>query len=68
MGVSEFSNLTYDLNNLLDRHDLSQIEGNFEDSEFEAVIKSILADHAPGPDGFNGKFIRHCWPIIKMTL
>jgi len=65
MGVSEFSNITYDLNNLLDRHDLRQIEGTFDDTDFEAVVKSIPLDHAPGPDGFNGKFIRHCWHIIK---
>jgi len=65
MGVSEFSNITYDLNSLLDRQDLRQIEGNFDDADFEAVVKSIPLDHAPGPDGFNGKFIRHCWPIIK---
>jgi hypothetical protein len=28
-------------------------------------IKAIPIDHAPGPDGFNGKFIKKCRPIIK---
>ena len=22
-------------------------------------------DKAPGPDGFNGMFVKKCWPIIK---
>jgi hypothetical protein len=22
------------------------------------------ADHAPGPDGFNGMFMKKCWGII----
>lgn len=22
-------------------------------------------DHAPGPDGFNGKFFKKCWGIIE---
>ena len=65
MGVSEFSGISYDIDSLLVSHDLNQIEGTFDDLEFDAVIKSILADHAPGLDGFNGKFIRSCWPINK---
>jgi hypothetical protein len=26
------------------------------------------ADKAPGPDGFNGVFIKKCWPIIKEDI
>jgi retron-type reverse transcriptase len=29
------------------------------------VIKYMPADRAPGPDGFNGLFLKKCWPIIK---
>jgi len=65
MGVSKFSSISHNLQSLLSIHDLSSIEGDFIDSEFDTIIKSIPADHALGPNGFNGKFIRSCWPIIK---
>ena len=25
----------------------------------------MSADKSPGPDGFNGAFLKACWPIIK---
>ena len=25
-------------------------------------------DRAPGPDGFNGMFLKKCWPIIKQDF
>jgi len=38
---------------------------DFGEEDFLKVIKMIPTDHAPGPDGFNGKFIKKCWAIIK---
>jgi hypothetical protein len=32
------------------------------------VLKDMLSDHAPGPDGFNGAFFKRCWPIIKNDI
>jgi hypothetical protein len=29
------------------------------------VIKRMPADHAPRPDGYNGLFLKKCWPIIQ---
>lgn len=29
------------------------------------MIKCLPTDKAPGPDGFNGMFIKKCWPKIK---
>ena len=29
------------------------------------MISEIPSNHAPSPDGFNGKFIKKCWSIIK---
>lgn len=41
------------------------LAADFSEEDFLNVIKAIPIDHAPGPDGFNGKFIKKCWPIIK---
>ena len=38
---------------------------NMQDVEIEQVIKNLPNSHAPGPDGFNGLFIKKCWNIIK---
>jgi len=29
------------------------------------VVKRMLADKAPGPDDFNGRFLKKCWQFIK---
>jgi hypothetical protein len=31
-------------------------------------MKDLPADHALGPDGFNGVFLKKCWNIIKEDL
>jgi hypothetical protein len=33
--------------------------------EIDLVIKEMPSDKAPGPDGFNGMFLKKCWGIIK---
>jgi hypothetical protein len=33
--------------------------------EIEAVVEEMPTDRAPGPDGFNGLFMKKCWAIIK---
>jgi hypothetical protein len=37
----------------------------FSRKEIDDVIKAMPSDRAPGPDGFNGLFLKKCWPIIK---
>jgi len=29
------------------------------------VVVVVVVDKAPGPDGFNGLFMKRCWDIIK---
>lgn len=62
---SEYSGISFDLSNLLPSHDLNHLVDEFSNSEIMTVIKGIPVDHAPGPDGFNGKFIQKSWSIIK---
>jgi hypothetical protein len=33
--------------------------------QIDNVVKDLPINKAPGPDGFNGKFLKKCWPIIK---
>jgi mannosylglycoprotein endo-beta-mannosidase len=37
----------------------------FEEKELNDVVKNMPVDRAPGSDGFNGLFLKKCWPIIK---
>jgi hypothetical protein len=46
-------------------HSLSAV---FTKEEIDEVIKELPTDKAPGPDGFNGMFIKRCWHIIKQDF
>jgi hypothetical protein len=41
-------------------HDMDNLIEPFSQSEIDDVIKNIPSDRAPGPDGFNGCFIKSC--------
>jgi hypothetical protein len=65
MGVSHTPDICFDLDELFTRVDgLGDISAPFTKDEIDKVIKSIPADKAPGPDGFNGMFLKSCWDII----
>lgn len=44
---------------------LQDLETSFSKEEIDEVIAHMPADKAPGPDGFNGAFIKACWSIIS---
>jgi hypothetical protein len=44
--------------------DLSALDATFTEEVWD-TIKALPADHAPGPDGFTGRFYNACWQIIK---
>jgi hypothetical protein len=46
-------------------HDLASVSVPFLEQEIDMVISSLPVDKAPGTDGFNGKFMKSCWHIIK---
>lgn len=60
LGISEFSQITYDLASLLQRIDLPVLNEPFSEEEIMTILKDMPSDHAPGPDGF-----KKCWRIIK---
>jgi hypothetical protein len=44
---------------------LNCISQPFSEEEVDNVIKHMKVDRAPGPDGFNGMFVKKCWRIIR---
>ena len=40
----------------------------FTTDEIDDVVKTMPVDKAPGPDGFNGQFLKSCWSIIKHDI
>ena len=44
---------------------LQGLSAPFSTTEIDDIIKHLPTDKAPGPDGFNGMFIKKCWHIIK---
>ena len=45
--------------------DLDQLVLPFTSEEIEGIVKEMKTDKAPGPDGFNGLFLKKCWHIVK---
>lgn len=64
LGISEFPSVLYDLQSLIQRVDLPCLDHDFTKEEIDAALKDMPSDHAPGPDGFNGCFMKKCWHII----
>jgi hypothetical protein len=66
MGSSKGIDMKFDLNVLLSKVDgLENLAAPFTNEEMDLVVKRMPVDKAPGPDGFNGLFMKKCWHIIK---
>ena len=66
IGVSSQLVYDFDLANLIQKcQGLEEFSVPFTKEEIDNVIKIITAGRAPGPDGFNGLFLKVCWDIIK---
>lgn len=65
MGCSEFTNMAYNLDNLLPEHNLDHLDTDFSQEEIDFVIKKPAQQPCPRPEGFNGFFIKKCWAIVK---
>ena len=66
LGSSKPTSMKFDLSRIIRRIDgLDQLSAPFSTDEIDVVIKEMPNDRAPGPDGFNGCFLKKCWQIIK---
>jgi hypothetical protein len=66
MGTSEGIQMQFNLQTLLTKVDgLDALSKPFEEKEMDDIIKCMPADRSPGPDGFNGRFLKKCWSVIK---
>lgn len=56
---------SFPLQSLIQRNgNLLELERPFTKEEIDVVVAQLPLDKAPGPDGFNGAFIKCCWSII----
>jgi hypothetical protein len=66
MGRSEGIDMQFDLARIIKQVDgLDELTIPFTKKEMDEVIKAMPRDRAPGPDGYNGLFMKKCWPIIQ---
>jgi hypothetical protein len=66
MSKSEGIDMQFDLAHIIKRVEgLDELTVPFTKKEMDEVIKAMPADRAPVPDGYNGMFVKKCWPIIQ---
>ena len=66
MGCSTTPSMLYNLEQLVQRNDnMEHLSSPFTIEDIDKIVKQMPADKSPGPDGFNGLFIKSCWHIIK---
>jgi hypothetical protein len=65
LGQSESDLMLFDLSTLIQLVQLCVLDKEFSCNEIDGLISDLPLDKALGPDGFNGMFIKRCWPIIK---
>jgi hypothetical protein len=58
----------FNMTDLLQTQNLEHITEACTKEQIDAVVANIPPDKAPRPDGFNGKFIKKCWGIIKEDI
>lgn len=65
LGETDNHSMLFDLAQLIMKVDgLEVLSAPFTKQEIDNALKNIPIDKAPGPDGFNGCFLRTCCDII----
>lgn len=57
--------MLFDLAQLVQQVPLLIMDDPFSEEEIKAALADMPSDHAPGPDGFNGAYMKKCWYIIQ---
>ena len=66
MGPANPQPMKVNLKTLLKKDvDFSDLVAPFAHKEIDDMVSEMPPDRAPGPDSFNGAFLKACWPIIK---
>jgi hypothetical protein len=66
MGMTSSPNMLFHLSELINPvEDLDNLVAPFQADEIDGIVKHMPSDKAPGPDGFNGLFLKKCWQYIK---
>jgi hypothetical protein len=69
LGTSEYSHIYLNLDSLLSRtKNLDFLEEAFSKEEIDSIVQALPSDRSPGPDGFNGDFVKRCWPLIAQDF
>lgn len=61
-NIPTFQNLPF---KTLSHDQASKLTAPFSTKEIDEAVTSCASDKAPGPNGFNFRFIKHEWEIIK---
>jgi hypothetical protein len=57
--------MQFNLQQLVQGNNLEHLEEPFSKDDVDNIVKTMPLDKSPGPDGFNGVFLKKCWHIIK---
>jgi hypothetical protein len=65
LGTSEYSHMYFDLQELMSAlENLEVLEEPFTKAEKDTTIHNLPSDKSPGPNGFNGEFLKRCWSVV----
>ena len=68
IGISDRPTMSFNLDSLISPNttvNFRSLEEPFTKEEIDGIVNCMPNDRAPGPDGFNGAFLKKCWPIVK---
>lgn len=66
MGMSSSPTMLFDLSILISPVvGLDSLVAPFQTDEIDSIVKRMPSDKAPGPDGFNGLFLKRRWQFLK---